>query len=77
MAIPRRHRAAQQLVRIGRYVEAMPFLVSLLLDFMLLRREPSSLVSEGSSSGMQRMALAMIAISAFLFLGALVVMYHP
>ena len=55
----------------------MPFLVSLLLDFMLLRREPSSLVSEGSSSGMQRMALAMIAISAFLFLGALVVMYHP
>jgi hypothetical protein len=54
----------------------MQLLVHVIFELLLLRRSDNSLVSEGSTKGMQAAALAMLGIASILLLFAILVTYH-
>jgi hypothetical protein len=54
----------------------MPLLVQILLDLFLLRRDQPSAINEGSSSGMQMVALGLFGISGFALIFAILWMAH-
>jgi hypothetical protein len=54
----------------------MPFLLELILDLLLLRRSPPSAISEGSSSGLQMLGLAIFGIGGLGLLFAILMIAH-